>query len=410
MAISLAESLHIGLADIATRKVTTAVTLFGIVLGVMSIMVVLAIVNGMNAVTLDWMQQRGGLNKIEIEPNWSYDYSRGGEATLSIREVDYLRSQLEGVEAFNPQVMSWGSIVQYRDQDFDASTFGVYPDLQKVEDWGLEKGRFINLEDIRNHNNVIVLGSTVAKSLFGNRNPLGQYVTLNKQQLMVIGVLQSKYWKNQGGGAFSGNVLEYMNRQAFVPLSTMIAKINPNLDITSVEIKVLSDEDISKIRRQIEGVLLNIKGGKDLFRVSSAKEEMQMMQKNMMIFSVIFFLIAVISLLVGGIVITNIMLASVKERTREIGVRMAVGARGKDILIQFLVQTMLITTLGGVFGILAGLSVLNVVQDFLDITVKAAPNMVWVALLVSASTGLIFGIGPAYKASKLDPVKALMED
>ena len=201
-----------------------------------------------------------------------------------------------------------------------------------------------------------------------------------------------------------------MNRQAFVPLSTMIAKINPNLDITSVEIKVLPDEDISKIRRQIEGVLLNIKGGKDLFRVSSAKEEMQMMQKNMMIFSVIFFLIAVISLLVGGIVITNIMLASVKERTREIGVRMAVGARGKDILIQFLVQTMLITTLGGVFGILAGLSVLNVVQDFLDITVKAAPNMVWVALLVSASTGLIFGIGPAYKASKLDPVKALMED
>jgi len=125
---------------------------------------------------------------------------------------------------------------------------------------------------------------------------------------------------------------------------------------------------------------------------------------------VIFFLIAVISLLVGGIVITNIMLASVKERTREIGVRMAVGARGKDILIQFLVQTMLITTLGGVFGILAGLSVLNVVQDFLDITVKAAPNMVWVALLVSASTGLMFGIGPAYKASKLDPVKALMED
>jgi len=410
MAISLAESVQIGLIDVSTRKVRTAVTIFGIVLGVMSIMVVLAIVNGMNEVTLDWMQQRGGLDKIEIRPNWNYDFSRGGEATLSMREVDYLRSQLEDVEAFNPQVQAWGSIVQYRDQDFEASAFGVYPDLQKVEDWELEKGRFINLEDIRNHNNVIVLGSTVAERLFANRNPLGQYVTLNKQQLMVIGVLQSKYWKNQGDGAFSGNVLEYMNRQVFIPLSTMIAKVNPNLKVETVEIKALPGKDVTKIKRQAEDIVLNFKRGRQLFRVSSAQEEMQTMKKSMVIFSVVFFLIAVISLLVGGIVITNIMLASVKERTREIGVRIAVGARGKDILIQFLVQTILITTLGGVLGILAGLAILDVVAGFLDITLKAAPNMIWVALLVSLSTGLIFGIGPAYKASKLDPVKALMED
>jgi putative ABC transport system permease protein len=410
MAISLAESAYIGLIDVSTRKVRTAVTLFGIVLGVMSIMVVLAIVNGMNEVSLDWMQQRGGLDKIQISMNWNYDFSRGGEATFSMREVDYLRSQLEDVEAFNPQVQAWGSIVQFRDSDFEASAMGVYPDLQKVEDWELEKGRFINLDDIRNHNNVIVLGSTVAENLFRNRNPLGQYVTLNKQQLMVIGVLKSKYWKNQGDGAFSGNVLEYMNRQVFLPLSTMIAKVNPNLKVSSIEIKVLPGKDISKVKRQAEDLVLNIKRGKQLFRVSSAQEEMQMMKKSMVIFTVIFFLIAMISLLVGGIVITNIMLASVKERTREIGVRIAVGARGKDILIQFLVQTMLITTLGGVFGIFAGIAILDVVAVFLDITLKAAPNMIWVALLVSASTGLIFGIGPAYKASKLDPVKALMED
>lgn len=410
MAISLAESVHIGLIDVSTRKVRTAVTIFGIVLGVMSIMVVLSIVNGMNEVTLDWMQQRGGLNKIQISLNWDYDFSRGGEATLSMREVDYLRSQLDDVEAFNPQVQAWGSILQFRDQDFEASAFGVYPDLQKVEDWELEKGRFINLEDIHNHNNVIVLGSTVAERLFANRNPLGQYVTLNKQQLMVIGVLKSKYWQKQGEGAFSGNVLEYMNRQVFIPLSTMIAKVNPNLEVSSVEIKVLPGKDISKVRRQAEDLVLNIKRGKRLFRVSSAQEEMETMKRSMVIFSVIFFLIAMISLLVGGIVITNIMLASVKERTREIGVRIAVGARGKDILVQFLVQTILITTLGGVLGVFAGLSIINVVGDFLGITVKAAPNMIWVALLVSLSTGLIFGIGPAYKASKLDPVKALMED
>lgn len=410
MAISLAESLHIGLADISTRKVRTAVTLLGIVLGVMSIMVVLAIVNGMNAVTLDWMQQRGGLSKIQIRPNWNYDFSRGGEATLSMREVNYLQSQLQDVEAFNPQVQAWNSVIRFRDLDFEASALGVYPDMQKVDDWQIDKGRFINQNDIRNHNNVIVLGSTVAQELFASKNPLGQYVSLNKQQLMVIGVLESKYWKNQGGGAFGGNMLEYMNRQAFIPLSTMISKVNPLLKVSSVEIKILPDRDVYSVTRQAEAIILNLKAGKQLFRVSSAEEEMQQMQANMMIFSAIFFLIAVISLLVGGIVITNIMLASVKERTREIGVRMAIGARGRDILIQFLVQTMLITTLGGVFGIFAGLGILKLVEDFLEISVKAAPNMVWVALLVSASTGLIFGIGPAHKASKLDPVKALRED
>lgn len=160
-------------------------------------------------------------------------------------------------------------------------------------------------------------------------------MTLNKQQLMVIGVLQSKYWKNQGDGAFSGNVLEYMNRQVFIPLSTMIAKVNPNLKVETVEIKALPGKDVTKIKRQAEDIVLNFKRGRQLFRVSSAQEEMQTMKKSMVIFSVVFFLIAVISLLVGGIVITNIMLASVKERTREIGVRIAVGARGKDILIQF---------------------------------------------------------------------------
>ncbi len=410
MAISLAESLHIGLTDISTRKVRTAVTLFGIVLGVMSIMVVLAIVNGMNASTLDWMQQRGGLSKVQIRPNWSYDFSRGGDASLSNREVEYLKTQLKGVEAFNPQVQAWNSAVLYRDKDYAASVMGVYPDMQKVDDWALSQGRFINLNDIQNYQNVIVLGSTVSKELFGNRDPLGQYVSVNQQQLMVVGVLEPKYWKNQGGGPWGENMLEYMNRQAFIPLSTMVSKVAPTLKVNSIELKISAGEDISAIRNQAEAIILNMKAGKQLFRVSSAQEEMKQMQANMMIFSAIFFLIAVISLLVGGIVITNIMLASVKERTREIGVRMAIGARGRDILIQFLVQTILITTLGGVFGIFAGLGVLNLVEDFLKISVKAAPNMIWVALLVSASTGFIFGIGPAHKASKLDPVKALKED
>jgi putative ABC transport system permease protein len=233
MAISLRESLHIGLADISTRKVRTIVTVAGIVLGVMCIMVVLAIVNGMNASTIDWMQQRGGLNKIEVQRNWGYDFSRGGDASFTVREVDYLRSQLPPVEAFNPQVSLQDAQIKSGELYFGGNVRGVYPDLQKVEDWPLEQGRFINLDDIEQHRNVIVLGSTVAKELYSSRAPWGRYVELNSHQLMVIGVLRSKYWKNQGSETFGGNALEYMNRRAFVPLSTMLSKIDPTQTVSS---------------------------------------------------------------------------------------------------------------------------------------------------------------------------------
>ena len=409
MAISWAESLHIGLADIATRKVRTIVTVAGIVLGVMSIMVVLAIVNSMNANTLDWMQQRGGLNKIEISRNWRYDFSKGGEASFTMREVDYLRSQLPDLEAFNPQVQVWGKTLQNGELTFEGTGKGVYPDMLKVEDWSMQKGRFVNLDDIKQHQNVVVLGSTVATELFGSREPLGRYITLGSQKMMVIGVLTPKNWKKEGTDSF-GNMLEYMNRQAFVPLSTMLSKIEPSQKVNSIEIKTHDGEQATQLKQQVEAIVLNIKGGKRLFRVSSAKEEMEMMKASMLVFSSIFMLIAVISLLVGGFVIMNIMLASIKERTREIGVRMAIGARGFDIMLQFLVQTILITTMGGVFGILCGWAILGVVGDFLDIELHASADMVWVALMVSVGVGLLFGKAPAYRASRLDPVIALRED
>jgi len=190
----------------------------------------------------------------------------------------------------------------------------------------------------------------------------------------------------------------------------MLSKIDPTQTVSSIEIKTLDSEGVKELRKQVEAIVLNLKAGKRLFSVSSAQEEMQQMQANMKIFSAIFMLIAVISLLVGGIVIMNIMLASVRERTREIGVRMAIGARGWDILLQFLVQTVLITSLGGVLGILFGWSILGLVGDYLQMTVKASGSMIWVALMVSIGVGLLFGIAPAYRASRLDPVTALREE
>lgn len=411
MAISLTESLFVGISDILMRKVRSIVTVIGIILGVMSIMVVLAIVNGMNKSTMDWMKQRGGLNKIEIGRNWSYDFRQGGDASFSLAEVRALKELTPEAKAFNPQVLLYGNEVVYKGKGFWGDVWGVMPDMLLAEDWGVARGRFFWEVDVNENNNVIVLGHRSANDLFGNRDPIGQSITLAGQQLTVIGVMTRKYWQNQGGGtAFGDNALEYMNTRSYVPISTMMNKLSPGSKIISLDVLAPSPEAALKMQSKLKSIILNMKSGKELFRVSSAQQEMQTMKQNSLIFTAIFIQIAVISLLVGGIVIMNIMLASIKERTREIGVRLAIGARRLDIFLQFMVQTVLITTLGGVLGIALGYAILGLVGDYLKINVLATVQMIWIALAVSVGVGLIFGITPAVRAGRLDPVTALREE
>ncbi len=411
MAIPIAESLKLGFADIMMRKVRSIVTVIGIILGVMCIMVVLAIVNGMNKSTMSWMEERGGLNKIEVEQNWFYDFSKGGDPSFSLKEIRYLQSLIPEAEAFNPTVQEWEAVINKGDIRYSTSLRGVMPDFVKVEQWDIAKGRFIKNLDIDQHSNVIVIGSTVAKEFFGNNDPLGQIVSVGNQQFIVVGVMAERFMPAQGGQMGMGeNALEYLNRRCFIPISTMISKVNPGSKISSIDIRAKSPEEAKELRRKVENIVLNLKNGKHLFQVTSAKEQLDTMQANAKIFEAIFVLIAVISLLVGGIVIMNIMLASIRERTREIGVRIAVGARRRDIFIQFLVQTVLITALGGILGILLGFAILDKVGSYLQIKVLASVQMIWVALLVSIGVGLLFGVGPAVRAARLDPVIALREE
>lgn len=411
MAISVLESLQVGLLDIAMRKVRSIVTILGIVLGVMCIMVVLAILAGMNKSTLNWMQEQGGLSKVEIGFNWQYDFKKGGDASLKLSELRTIKSLIPEAKAFNPNISSWDSRLRYRDKEYSAQCFGVYPDMQIVDNWYPEKGRFISDIDLRENSNVIVLGSSVAKEVFVNQNPIGKQVMLKNQMMEVIGVLSEKYWEQPGGGGMWGkNALEYMNQRCYIPLSTMMMKVSPGSKVDQVEILAHSPEEALALQKKLRPILLHIKDGKEVFRVSSAQEDMLEMQKNAQIFSAIFIMISAISLLVGGIVIMNIMLASIKERTREIGVRLAIGARRWDIFMQFMVQTVLITSLGGVFGLVFGYLILDVVGKYLKMPMIANSGMIFTALAVSVGMGLLFGIAPAARAGNLDPVVALREE
>jgi putative ABC transport system permease protein len=372
-------------------------------------MVVLAIIKEMNRSTLEWMSNRGGLYKIEIHFNWSNSKADWSQANFTFNELKLIRSLIPEAAAFTPIISDREAGISKEDLYYKTNVSGVYPDMPIIEEWKVAKGRFINYYDLDNYNNVIVLGSLVATELFGNKNPIGSTVTFGGQVFTVIGIMETKTWKKPGAQDF-GNFLDYMNKRAYIPLTTMLKKITPDSKVQGINVRAVSPEAALQLKTKLEGILLNLKQGKRLFEVSSAKEMMDEMKKNSKIFTGIFILIAVVSLLVGGIVIMNIMLASVQERTREIGVRLAIGARRLDIFLQFMVQTILITSLGGVIGIILGYAVLGAIGRYLSMNLAASLQMIFAALLVSVGVGLVFGIMPAVRASNLNPVNALRND
>jgi len=404
MAISLKESIVFGFSDFWSRKVRSLVTIIGIILGTMSIIVVLSLVNGINKQTLQWMMERGGLSKITVHRNWQYDNPNNAKTYFTWKEIKLIRSLIPEAKYINPQKRYWIRH-NYKDKEYNCSIYGVLPDFWKIEEWETEDGRFISEFDINQSNDVIVIGTRVKEELFGNKNPLGQFITVRGRRLQVIGIMKHRYMKSNNIG--SDNALGYLNRRTFVPLSTMIHKGTGNDNISHLALKAQDAESAPELRKKLEAIILNLRHGEPVFRIESSQEEAEEMAQSQKTFQVIFFIISIISLLVGGIVIANIMLASIQERTREIGIRLTVGARRRDIFIQFLVQTVLITFIGGILGTIVGLSILEMVSDYLDIKLIAELSMIFIALTVSVGIGLLSGIIPAIMASKLNPVEAL---
>jgi len=405
MAISLKENITVGFSDFWSRKVRSIITVMGIVLGTMSIIVVLALVKGINNQTMKWMMERGGLSKITVSRNWQYDKPDHVRNYFTWKELELIRSLIPEAKYFNPQQRHWVRH-SYEDKDYRTSVHGVLPDFSKIEEWDVQEGRFLSTFDIDQSNDVIVIGTKVKEELFGNKNALGEVITVNDRRLKVIGIMAFRYMKNSGAIG-NDNAFSYLNRRTFVPLTTMINKGTGRDNISSFTLKAQDAESAPALREKLSNIVLNLRRGLPVFEVESAKEEAEEMAQNQKMFQMIFYIISFISLLVGAIVIANIMLATIQERTREIGIRLTVGARRRDIFIQFLVQTILVTTIGGIVGIVVGLSLLDLVSKFLGIELIAGLAMIFIALMVSAGVGLVSGIVPAIIASKLDPVEAL---
>lgn len=409
MAIAFKESIYLGLQDFWGRKIRTIITILGIVLGTMSIMVVLSITKGINKFSMAWIMERGGLNKITIARDWQVKTTDNAKNYLTLSDIDYLRSTLKGVECYNPKSESWMVFNAGKRKADYYLVNGVLPEYLGFEEWNVSRGRFISEIDLENRSDVIVLGSTVAKDLFGSRNSIGQVINCNQKRYTVIGVMQERILNN-GFEIGNRNQFEWFNRQSFMPLSTKLKKVDTFDGLYEVELKAISPDSVVSIKNQLNAILLNLNHGAKTFQVKTAMEEAEQTKKGQRMFTLVFSLISGISLLVGGIVIMNIMLSTVQERTREVGVRLAVGARRFDIFLQFLVQTVVTTVIGGIVGVILGFSILGIVKKFLGVPMESGMDMAVIGLIVSAIVGLFFGIFPAIRASNLDPVKALRHE
>jgi len=400
------------LTALTANKLRSSLTILGVVIGVAAVISLMALGQG-TQVTIAQNIESLGTNLLFVNPGASSASgvrgAMGSATTLTLNDAEALMAA-PSVLAVAPQVSANVQVV-VGGTNARAQVMGITPDYEPVRNLTVAEGGFVTDSDVNSRTMVVVLGSSLAGELFGDSNPVNQTVKLNGSQYRVIGVLESK-----GGTGFSSE-----DYQIFAPITTVQYRISSQrtasgeLSVSSISVQAVSTKqtdaamtEITAILRDRHGIGL---GEDDDFNISSQEEMIGTLQSSTDVFVILLGAIAGISLIVGGIGVMNIMLVSVTERTREIGIRKAVGAKRRDILLQFLVEAASMSLIGGAIGVGVGVGISSVLTGFNmgTVTMQAvvSTNIVILAVSVSAAVGIIFGLYPAYRAALLSPVEAL---
>jgi len=395
----LGESLRMAMRSLKANIFRTVLTLLGIVIGVGAVVAMLAMGEGSKQQVI---QQIGsmGTNLLVIRPQYRNARGYAGPiATLTPDDATEIM-RLPNIIAAMPDVQSAMGI-RYGNIDFQPNVNATTPALPIVKSWPLARGTFFTQEDLNSYAPVAVLGQTTYEALFPDgSDPLGKYILIKTVPFQVIGVLSPK-------GASAGG--DDADEIVFVPLTTGMLRIFGQRFLRSITVAVSDVSQIAFTQTEVESLLRDRHAGGIDFRVRNMADLLETATAAQNTLTVFLGSIAAIALLVGGIGIMNIMLVSVTERTREIGIRMATGARQRDILQQFLSEAVVVSAIGGVVGILGGVGTGYIIQAFGN-AVAFTPGPMVLAFCCAAATGLIFGFAPARKAAKLDPVVALANE
>ena len=404
------ESFSVSLNGILSHKLRAFLTMLGIIFGVAAVIAMLSIGAGAKQEALDQIKLLGMNNVIfRSQPIETEDDERGTiiestGLTMDDSRALYMINPL--VEAAVPQKELTEMRVTQRSNVSEATVVGTTPEFKDVMSMTLKQGSFFNYQDVHQARRVCVLGSSVSSELFLYQNPIGSMVKVGDVWFTVIGVMTSKPRSTGKGGIGDRD----MNYDVYMPLSTAtyryeIDKSEPEVDQIILNI---SDSENIKEASNIAHSLISIRHNNlDDFTIVVPEELLRQSQQTQKIFNIVMGAIAGISLLVGGIGIMNIMLATILERTREIGVRRAIGATRKDILGQFLIEAVLLSFTGGIVGILIGFIMTQVISSYANWKTIIEVGSIMLSFGVSVSVGIIFGIYPARKAAMLDPIESL---
>jgi putative ABC transport system permease protein len=395
--------LKVGLKAIARNKLRSTLTALGIIIGVACVIAMIAVGQGSQA-SIQAQISSLGTNFLMIFPGVATQSGARiftGQSTITDDDVDAVRAECPSVAYVTPVSRSAAQIVN-GNLNWGTSVQGVGVEWPFVRSWNVDKGAFFSDSDVRAAAKVCVLGSTVADALFEGQNPVGQMVRIKNFPFRVIGVLETK-----GGNSMGQD----QDDTVIAPYTTVMRLLKKTMKIDMFMASATSRAAVDEAQKEIEALLRQrhrLQPGQDSdFMIRSQQEIAQTADETSRTLSVLLASAASISLLVGGIGIMNIMLVSVTERTREIGVRMAIGAKGRDILTQFLIEALTLSIAGGAIGIALGMGASRVLAWKARWPILLSPAAVVLAFGFSAAIGIFFGFYPARKASRLDPIEAL---
>jgi len=401
--MSWGAALQLALRALWRNKTRAMLTTLGVVIGVASVIAMVSVGEGAQKRVAEQLASMG-TNNLVVRPG---SVTRGGVRTgagtserLTREDADAIRD-IPGIIAVAPSI-STSEQLRYRGTNWGTSIEGVTPDYVSVRSWQVGEGKFFTDQHVMAASHVCVLGQTVARELFGLANPIGESVVLKGLSCRILGVLSLK-----GASAWGSD----QDDVVMMPITTVQRKIKGVTHIDRIEIQTSGREAASRVMTEVTRILRQRhrlqNDQPDDFRIFNRAELAQASEESARVFTWLLGSIASVSLLVGGIGIMNIMLVSVTERTREIGIRMALGARRQDILWQFLLEALMLSCAGGVLGILLGLASANTLARFSEFPVTITSWSISVAFLFAALVGIFFGIHPARKASRMRPIEAL---
>ena len=408
--MSFGLTLKQALRGLSANKVRTFLMMVGIIIGIAALISIVAVGQGAKAKVVKSAEKMWGTNPIMVTasaggPNAGPHMGMGvgvGAQTLTMEDLQAIEKEVPNVRKASPGLLKSDVQVKYRQQAKTTEVFGITPDFREYRSWDVESGEFISDDDVRSLSRVALIGETVARELFGDEDPTGARIMIDNVSFKVKGLLM-KRGTNPSGGDLDDRVM--------IPVTTFSRRLYNVTYLSNIVIQLKNINRMDETANAITALLRDrhqiVPPKQDDFGVRTPSGVVQVFSGTTQTLTLFLGIVSAIALLVGGLVIMNIMLISIGERTREIGIRRALGARRKDILRQFLAEAVMVTLTGGLIGVLAGIAAARALSVMKGMPTVVSWQAIGLAVAFSVLIGIIFGVQPARRAAHMNPVEAL---